>query len=636
MLRGIHKASKNWLGKAVMGVVMGLLVVSFAIWGIGDIFRGASSRSVAKIGHTEISIDLFRQTFNDRLQQLSRQVGRPVSPDQARAIGLDRQLLGQMIAETALDERSRQLGLAVSDAEVARRITEDPAFRGTSGQFDRMRFEQLIRNAGFTEARFVGEQRRVLLRQQIVGTVTADIHAPQTTAQALHRYQNEQRTIDYLVLDRGHAGDLAAPTAEDLSKYYDDHKLAFRAPEYRKLVILVLTPEEMSRGIEIGADDVKKAYEAQKARFATPERRHVEQIVFPNAEEATKAAEKLAAGTAFQALAAERGLTEKDIDLGVMAKSDFVDPAIGDAAFALQEGGVSPVVNGRFGPVILRAVKIEPATAKSLADVEGQIRQELALSRAKDELGTMRDKIEDELASGLRVDEVAKKLHLNARVIDAVDRSGRNPDGQAVEGLPTGVDIVASAFNSDVGVENEAVSIPGGGYAWFDVASITRARDRTLDEVKDKVEARWRDEQVAKRLDDKTKELVEKLKSGTTLADIAAAEKLEVKTVAGLTRAADATAVSAKAVAAAFATPKDAVGSSEGANAAERVVFRVTDIMVPPFDAGSAQAKQLTDNVRAAIGEDLLAQYIGRLQADLGVTINQTGINQALGVSANN
>src|SRR5512139_3692292 len=123
MLRGIHKASRNWLGKAVMGVVMGLLVISFAIWGIGDIFRGASSRSVAKIGNTEISIDMFRQTFNDRVQQLSRQVGRPVSTERARAEGLDRQLLGQMIAEAALDQRTRQLGLNLVDAEVARRIT---------------------------------------------------------------------------------------------------------------------------------------------------------------------------------------------------------------------------------------------------------------------------------------------------------------------------------------------------------------------------------------------------------------------------------------------------------------------------------------------------------------------------------
>jgi peptidyl-prolyl cis-trans isomerase D len=619
-----------------MGVVMGLLVISFGVWGIGDIFRGASARSVAKIGNTEISIDLFRMTFNDRLQQLSRQAGRPLSTEQARAVGFDRQLLGQMVAEAALDERTRQLGLAVSDAEISRRITEDPAFRGSSGQFDRMRFEQLIRNAGYTEGRFVSEQRRVILRQQIVGTVMSDVKAPQASTEVLHQYQNEQRSIEYVVLGREQAGEVPAPTAGELSKYYDDHKLAFRAPEYRKIVLLALTPEEIARGVEISADNVAKAYESQKARFATPERRQVEQIVFPNADEAAKAAEKLAAGTTFEALAQERGLASKDTDLGVMTRSDFADPAIGDAAFALQEGAASGVVNGRFGPVILHVTKVEAATQKSLAEVEAQIRQELALSKARDAVGTLRDKIEDELASGLRVDEVGKKLGLTPRVIDAVDRSGRDPDGQPVGGLPTGVDAIANAFNSEVGVENEALSIPGGGYLWFDVASITRARDRTLDEVKDKVEARWREEAVSTRLDAKTKELVEKLKGGAAFADIAAAEKLDVRTAAWMTRSATTTGVSANTVAEAFSTAKGAVGSAEGSTRAERVIFRVTEVSVPPFDPSSTQAKQLSDSVRSAVGEDLLAQYIGRLQSDIGVSINPSGINQALGIGGNN
>src|SRR5215475_7598676 len=189
MLRGIRTASANWLGKAVMGVVMGLLIVSFAIWGIGDIFRGFGRSSLAKIGHTEIGIEQFRQIYNDRLQQLGRQIGRPISPDQARALGFDRQLLGQLVAETALDERARQLGLGLSDAEIARLITEDPMFRGFTGQFDRGRFEQIIRQAGFTEARYVAEQRRVSLRRQLAETISGEVEAPKSLIDALNRYE---------------------------------------------------------------------------------------------------------------------------------------------------------------------------------------------------------------------------------------------------------------------------------------------------------------------------------------------------------------------------------------------------------------------------------------------------------------
>ena len=156
-----------------MAVVMGLLAASFAVWGIGDIFRGFGRSTVAKIGRTEISIEQFRQTYNDRLQQLGRQVGRPVTLDQARQIGLDRQVLGQMIAEVVLDERARTLRLGLSDAEISKRITSDPNFQSPTGQFDRTRFEQTIRSAGYTEARFVAEQRRQSLRRQLVGAITS-------------------------------------------------------------------------------------------------------------------------------------------------------------------------------------------------------------------------------------------------------------------------------------------------------------------------------------------------------------------------------------------------------------------------------------------------------------------------------
>ena len=182
MLRGIHKASSTWLGKGLMAVVMGFLVISFAIWGIGDIFQGFGRNAVAAVGSTEISIEQFRQFYNERLQQLGRQIGRPITPDEARARGLDRQLLGQLIAETTLDEQVKKLRLGLSNDEIAKRITSDPSFRGPNGQFDRARFEQLIRQAGFTESRFIEDQRRAMLRRQIAQGFTGDLKVPTTAA----------------------------------------------------------------------------------------------------------------------------------------------------------------------------------------------------------------------------------------------------------------------------------------------------------------------------------------------------------------------------------------------------------------------------------------------------------------------
>src|SRR5882757_10354747 len=173
MLRGIRKASSNWLGKTIMSVVMGVLILSFAVWGIADIFKGFGQSTLAKIGGTEISIEQFRQLYTDKLQQFGRQIGRPLTMEQARAFGLDRQVLQQTIAEAALDEEARRIGLGQSEAETMRMIYNDPNFKGLSGQFDPARFQSVIRQFGYSEQRYLAEQRRVSLRRQIAGTISA-------------------------------------------------------------------------------------------------------------------------------------------------------------------------------------------------------------------------------------------------------------------------------------------------------------------------------------------------------------------------------------------------------------------------------------------------------------------------------
>src|SRR6185503_17027005 len=157
MLRGIRKASANWLGRAVMGGVMGLLALSFAVWGINDIFKGFGRSTLAKVGGTEIAIEQFRRTYNERLQQLSRQAGQPISPEQAKAFGLDRSVLLGMINDAALDQLAHRMGLALPDEEIVRRITEDPTFRSPTGKFDRGRFDQFLRAVGMSEQRLIAE-----------------------------------------------------------------------------------------------------------------------------------------------------------------------------------------------------------------------------------------------------------------------------------------------------------------------------------------------------------------------------------------------------------------------------------------------------------------------------------------------
>jgi len=628
MLRGIRKASANWLGRAVMAVVLGLIAVSFAIWGIGDIFRGFGRSTVAKIGSTEITVDQFRQIYNDRLQQLSRELGRPISPDQARALQLDQQLAGQLVAEAALDQRARQMRLNVSDAEIARQITNDPTFKGLNGQFDRARFDQIIRGAGFTEARFTAEQKRLTTRREIAQTVSGEMTLPKTMADALNRYQNEQRAIDYVVLDRAKAGEIAAPTPEVIAKYFDDHKAEFRAPEYRTVVVMSVAPGDLAKPGDVSDVDAKNYYDRNATRFGTPERRHIEQIVFPTPEEAQAAATRLEKSElTFEALAKERGLTEKDIDLGTVTKSGIIDQAVANAAFSLKEGETSAPVKGVFGTALVHVLKVEPENIKPFGEVAPEIKQTIATDRARGELASRHDKIEDERAAGLRLTEVAQKLGLTARTIEAVDRQGRDPNGNQITGLP-GVDVIGAAFRSDMGVENEPIQMTGGGYVWFEITNVKPSRERTLDEERTRVEERWREDQISERLKAKAAEMVDKLTGGASLNDVAGPDGLAVQTTFGLKRAGNAASMPPSVIEAVFAAAKGGAGSARGKDATERVVFVLTDITVPGFDAASSEGKRIEETTRRSLSEDLLAQYVGRLQTELGASINMEALRR--------
>jgi peptidyl-prolyl cis-trans isomerase D len=628
----MRKASSNWLGKAIMAVVMGVLIVSFGIWGIADIFRGFGQSTLAKVGHSEISLNQFRQLYTDRLQQIGRQFGRPLTMEQARAFGLDRQVLQQTIAEAALDEDARRLGLGQSDDETMRLVFSDPNFQGVNGKFDPQRFQAMIRQFGFSEQRYIADQRRVSLRRQIAGSIAAGLDPPKTLIEALSRFQNEQRGIEYVKLDAAQAGPIDPPSPETLAGYFDDHKTQFRAPEYRKLSFVLITPEEIGKWSDVSDEDAKKLFEQRRDRLGTPEQRQVSQIVFPNAEEAQAARTRITGGLSFDDLAKERGLSSTDVDLGMVAKSAILDPEIANAAFSLPSGDVSQPVQGKFGVALVKVGTIQPGTEPSYESLATDLKKEIATERARTKVAELRDKMEDERGGGASVIEAAQKLGLTPVTVQAVDRSGRMPNGQLVTGIPNGLDVVSQAFNSDVGVDNDPISFKSG-YVWYDVLGITPSRERNLDEVKDQVETKWRDDQISARLRTKATEMVQKLEQGGKLADEAAAAGLKIETAAAFKRDASPTGVPSATIAAAFRTAKDGVGQTPGSGGTEWIVFRVTDITVPPVDVSADDMKRLKETLERAMTDEQVAQYVTRLEKDIGTSINEAAFAQVTGAN---
>ena len=628
MLRNMRKAGQTLVGKIIATVFFGALIVSFAIWGIGDIFRTTPASAVAEVGGTTITVDQVRNAYTNELQRLGRQFRTVISAEQARAFGLDQQVVSNLVTEAVMAEQAKQMGLSVSNTLVAASIMNNPTFKGADGQFNRALFDQALRNAGLSEAGFVQEQRSAMARLHLAEAVAGDITVPAAARDALHRFSSERRAASYLLLTPAMAGDIPAPTAEQLQTFYNERKSTFRAPEYRAVTVMLLDAAALAKPDTVSEADARQAYEQQKANYGTPERRTIQQITFPSQADAEGAAAKIREGTGFEAIATERNVSPQDLELGTFTKTEMLDQAVADAAFALEQGAVSAPVAGRFGPVLVRVTQIQSEAVRPFEEVAAELRQEVARQRAQGQIEKIHDEIEDLRAGAKPLADIAKEKGLTLIQVPAVEAGGLDKAGNPVN-LPEKDAVVKAAFASDIGVDNEALRT-ATGYVWYDVTGIEAPREKNLDEVRDQVATQWREDQVAQRLSEKANELFGRLEKGEAIEVVAQDAGAPVENAADLARNTAKDDLATEAVNRIFAVPVGKAGHAANGTDA-RAVFKVTSATVPPLITTTQAAQNAENQLRAGFGDDLISQYIAQVRQDLGVTINQQALRRATG-----
>lgn len=627
MLRNMRKAGQTVVGKIIATIFFGAIIVSFAIWGIGDIFRATPASTVAEVGSTTISVEQVREAYTEELQRLGRQFRTVISPEQARAFGLDQQVINNLVTEAVMAEKAKEMGLSVSDELVAASIVNNPAFKGADGQFNRALFDQALRNVNLSEAGFVQEQRASMLRLHLAEALAGDVTVPMAAKEALHRYASERRSASYLLLTPELAGDIPAPTAEQLQSFFNERKSDFRAPEYRSVSVMALDAASLAKPETISEADARQRYEQQKARYGTPERRTIQQITFPSQAEAEAAAAKIKEGTAFEALAAERNISPQDLELGTFTKAEMLDQAVAEAAFGLEQGAVSAPIAGRFGPVLVRVTQVQPEAVRPFEEVAADLRREIAVERAQGQIEKIHDEIEDLRAGAKPLADIAREKGLTLIQVPAVDANGLDKAGSPVN-LPEKDAVVKAAFASDIGVDNEALRT-ATGYVWYDVTGIEPSREKTLDEVREQVAAQWRQDQVAQRLSERARGLAERLEKGEAVEAVAQEAGVPVKNAADLSRNAAKDDLAVEAVNRIFAVPVGKAGHA--ASGEGRAVFKVTAATVPPLVTTTQQAQNTETQLRNAYGDDLISQYIAQVRQELEVTINQQALRRATG-----
>ncbi|RWD59911.1 MAG: peptidylprolyl isomerase [Mesorhizobium sp.] len=627
MLGLLRSAAGTWVAKALLS----LLVVSFAVWGISGRLSGtlAGHHSVITAGGTTVSINEYRLAYDRQINLLSQQYGQRITREQAKLLGIDNQVLAQLVSGAVLDEQARKLGLGLSKDRLAELTHEDPAFKGPSGQFDRRTFEYLLRQVGMRPEDYLKNRSQVAVRQQIVEAISDGLKAPQTFLKAVALYRGEDRTIDYLVLPKTLVQPIEAPADSALKTYFEANKKNYAAPEYRKFSYVRLEPQDIMDPTAVTDSQVADDYNKNKARYTTPEMRTIEQLVFKTPDAAKAAYDSLKTGATFDKIVTAEGKTQADTLLGTLAKDKIADKAVADAAFSLNANEVSPVVQGAFGPVLLRVTEIKPQVVKSLSEVSDQIRKDMALGEASRILLDVHDSYEDTRGSGASLAQAAEKLKLKVVTIDAIDRTGQRPDDTVVNDLPQSADLIKAVFEAEPNTENEGLTTADNGFVFYEVQSITAARDRTLDEVRQKVAADWTAAETDKRLDAKGGELEKRLKAGTALDVIAGELKLEKQTKRGLKREADDADFGKEGAAAMFGVGEGGTGLIPSPTGDGQILFKVAEVFEPAGADGSSVPDDAQKSFSAGISDDLLDQLVAQLQSQYDVRIDPAAVSQA-------
>jgi peptidyl-prolyl cis-trans isomerase D len=620
-------ALRNSAGRWIVRFLLGLLIISFALWGIEGVFLGRIDRTLAEVGGREINVDKYEIAYRDQMNMLSARMGRQLTDQEARDYQIGTSVLENLIQTTALEIHTASLGLGLSEDALAEAIRTEPAFQGANDKFDRGRFDEILRNMGLSEQGFLVRRREELIREQVLGALGDSVAVPKTMLSAIHHYRNDERVLKYFIIEPAVVGEVAAPDEATLQKSYEETKSRYIAPEYRKVGVLMLTQEAIKDTIALTDDELKAHYEATKSSYAVPERRAIQQLIFKDMAAARDAATKLAQDPDFNKLGKEIGMKESDINLGTFAKDKLADKKIAEAAFKLEKDKVSEPIDS-FAPTIVKVTEIQPGQEKSFEEVKEEVRTALAGEKARGEIQKLYDSIEDARGGGASVAEAAKRLGLPFKEI-TVDRRGLGQDGKAPEGVPASQTLIANAFESDVGVETNPVTL-NDGYAFYEVMDIVRERQKSFDEVKADVQTAWIEQETRKRLRTKAEELVGKAK-GSAGFDAAAAEiSAKVETTAPLKRSAAPQGLPRTAVALAFTLPEQGIGNAQLLGRQGQAVFQVIELKKAP-DLDDKQAETLRTELRQGLGGDVLQQYVLGLTNGYGVRRYEKAISQLPG-----
>ncbi len=543
MLSLFRRFLDTWAAKAFFIV----LVASFGLWGVADVVRNLGQQtSLAVVGARKIELPEAQEAYRRQLAQVTRMFGTNITPTPEIRRSVAGQAVERLITTAALDNKAADLGLTVPDDALRQAVFEIPAFKGPKGTFDRATFESVLRNNGLTEKRFLDLMRSDLAQKQMLEAIRAGTKAPDVMAKAVFGFQREQRVAASVELPFASAAKPEAATDAQLERYYDNNKSRYTTTEYRRIKVVVLSPETLESEITVSDADIAAAFAVRKAEFNTAEKRSVQVLLAQDEAVAKRLAEAWKAGAdwaSIQKTAADAGAS--GVELSDAVQEEFPAPELGVAVFGAALDDVPTPVRSALGWHVVKVVAITPGASRTLAEMTPILKARIVADRAVDLLYTRANKVEDALAAGTSLDDLPGDLGL-AATSGTLDAQGLTLEGVAAP-IPGPAELrpalVLAAFQAKKGDAPHLTQAPNAAngaqsFFAFSVEEIFAPEARPLPQVIDTVRADWTRDAIRRTQEEAAAKLLAAVKGGQSLEDAATVAGVQVRTLAAAGRAA--------------------------------------------------------------------------------------------------
>jgi peptidyl-prolyl cis-trans isomerase D len=518
---------RRHLGSWVARLFFLLLVATFVLWGVGDVIRNLGNDSaVATVAGRSIEMPQVQEAYRRQLAEVTRMFGGNIDPPAQMKKGIAAQAVEQVITQEAVDQAAANMGIAVPDAAVRQTTFDIPAFHNAAGQFDRAQFQTILRNNNLTEARYLDLIRRDLAQRQLTEAARAGAVSPDVLTREVYDFQHEQRIADTVTLAFAAATAPAAPTEEQLTRWYENNPTKYSTPEYRRIKAIILAPQTVASDVQVSDDDIKALYESHRDQYNTPEKRSVQVLLTQDEARAKELAAKWQGGADWAELSADKskdGATP--VELTDATRGEIPAPELGEAAFTAPQGSVVGPVHSALGWHVLKVTAITPGVTKSLADMHDELRTRLVAEKATDIIYDRASKIEDLLAGGTLLDELPGDLGV-AAVTGTLDAQGNTTEGKPapIPGSPgLRAALVQAAFQMKQGDPARLTEAPkeaDGAQAYFAVVveEITPPAPKPMQEVAAQVREDWTTDAIRHAQESKAAKILADVKAGKTLA----------------------------------------------------------------------------------------------------------------------